>query len=64
MVLILEFPFLTIRTLKAGVVDREVARGISLGWVSPEIRRAADLLQRLDSARGSLGLTGPGKFVV
>ena len=35
--------------------DREVARGISLGWASPEIRRAADWLQRLDSAWDPLG---------
>lgn len=55
MVLILEFPFLTIRTLKARVVDREAAGGISLGWVSPEIRRAANWLQRVDSAWDPLG---------
>ena len=63
MVLILEFQFLTIRTLKAGLVDREVTRGISLGWVFPEIRRAADASE-IRFCLGSLGLQGPGKFVV
>ena len=54
---------MTIRTLKAGLVDREVTRGISLVWVSPEIRRAAHASE-IRFCLGSLGLQGPGKFVV